>query len=269
MAALERALQVDPAARFPTLEALLEELRANTGQDVLFDTRAADAVLSRAASLSAANSGRGLSVSELEDVAAEAGIEPHFARIAAEEATRVPAVQEVERVPAEAPTVSDDAIRVRRRLPRLTSAVTEILVEELKRRGGAGKAKRLGASTVWEGRRLETTFDPGASHTQLDLIDKPGVLDRTRAFRYAVLGWWLAASTVVPMTIALFEPLEEVILILIIPMMIIGAFFGWKFSVQRGQTLRTRRERELSSIADRLATLAEANLATLPPAEFE
>jgi predicted Ser/Thr protein kinase len=277
MSVLERALHVDPAARFASLDEMLERLSGGKEQNVLFDTRGADAVLSRAASLSAASSnGRGLSVTDLEEVAAEAGIEPHFARIAAEEATRVPSAPPVVRqVAAETKpaatttTTSSDALRVRRRLPRLTPAVTDILVQELKRRAGSGKAKRLGASTVWEGRRLEATFDPSATETQLDIIDKPGVLDVTRPIRYGVLGWLLVASTLVPFTIELLEPLEALIIILIIPMMITGAFYGVRFSGRRGQTLRARRQRELESLADRLGTLADANLAALPSADFD
>ncbi|MGH1341395.1 MAG: serine/threonine-protein kinase [Nannocystales bacterium] len=266
MAVIERALQVEPEARYPSVEDLLTALENTESDATRFDTRGADAVLSRAASLAAADSGRrGLSVTELEEVAAEAGIEPRFARLAAAEAIARPEVRPAVTPPAEATSPLDTAVpTVRARLPRLPPRVVEVLVAEMDRRAGPGKTRALGASTVWESRRVEMHLDPTAEDTRLVLTRKPGLLTWTRPVRYAAVALAVVVSTVAPLTIELFEDFEGLVATIILCSMIWGVLMGRKFARRRDGVLHERKVAELQRSAARLQVLAESNL-TGPP----
>jgi len=264
MEVIARALRVEPADRHASLQAMLDALVAAVPTDPRFDTIGVDRVLSRAASLSAAEVARpGLSVAEIEEVAAEAGIDPRFARRAAEEALApVEPTPRVEPERALMPVSPRQLSRAhaRARLPRLSPAVVEILVQELDRIEGPGKLRNLGASAVWESRRLEVHLDPAGDETRLVLTDKPGVLDWTRAPRYAAIGLVVAVSTIVPMTVEALENYEGLVAAIVFSALFAGAWYGRKFSQRRDRTLEARRRAELEAVATRLAVLADANL---------
>jgi len=264
MAVIERALQVEPSARYPSLEALLTALASTESEATRFDTRGADAVLNRAASLAAADSGRpGLSVPELEEVAAEAGIEPRFARIAAAEAIARPEVRAP--VAQATPALDSSLPTVRTRLPRLPSTVVDVLVAEMDRRAGPGKMRALGASTVWESRSVEMHLDPTATDTRLVLSHKPGLLAWTRPVRYGVVALAVVVSTVAPLTVELFENFEGLIATIILCSMIGGVLLGRKLAHRRDVALLERRRAELQRAAARLQVLAESNLSLPVP----
>lgn len=264
MAVIERALQVEPSARYPSLEALLTALASTESEATRFDTRGADAVLNRAASLAAADSGRpGLSVPELEEVAAEAGIEPRFARIAAAEAIARPEVRTP--VPQPAPGLDTSLPTVSARLPRLPSSVVDVLVAEMDRRAGPGKLRALGANTVWESRSVEMHLDPTATDTRLVLTHKPGLLAWSRPFRYGVVALGVVVSTVAPLTIELFENFEGLVATIILCSMIAGFLFGRKLARRREVALHEHRRTELKRAAQRLQVLAESNLSLPAP----
>lgn len=265
MAVIERALNVEPNARYPSLEDMLTALGGTESEATRFDTRGADAVLSRAASLAAADSGRrGLSVPELEEVAAEAGIDPRFARIAAAEAIAVPEVPPRPATVEASPMPDTSLPTVRGRLPRMPSSVVDVLLQEMDRRAGPGKTRSLGASTVWESRRLEMHLDPTPNDTRLVLSQKPGLLAWTRPVRYGVIALAVVVSTVAPLTIELFENFEGLVATIILSSMIAGFMLGRKLAHRRDAALLERKRGELRQVAARLQVLAEANL-SLPP----
>ena len=133
-------------------------------------------------------------------------------------------------------------------------------MQELDRIEGPGKLRNLGASAVWESRRLEVHLDPAGDETRLVLTDKPGVLDWTRAPRYAAIGLVVAVSTIVPMTVEALENYEGLVAAIVFSALFAGAWYGRKFSQRRDRTLEARRRAELEAVATRLAVLADANL---------
>lgn len=266
MAVIERALQVEPTARYPSLLDMLSALGGSESEAARFDTRGADAVLSRAASLAAADSGRpGLSVTELEEVAAEAGIEPRFARLAAAEAVARPAIHALPARVEVAPAIDASLPTVSARLPRLPSSVVDVLIQEMDRRAGPGKARSLGACTVWESRSLEMHLDPTATDTRLVLSHKPGLLAWTRPVRYGVVALAVVVSTIAPLTIEFLENFEGLVATIILSTMIGGFMLGRNLAQRRDAALLERRQAELQRVAARLQVLAEANLSLPPP----
>lgn len=265
MAVIERALHVEPRERFPSLDEMLTALDGTRADATRFDTRGADAVLSRAASLAAADSGRrGLSVPELEEVAAEAGIEPRFARIAAAEAIARPETSQPRMAVEAAPDPDPSLPTISARLPRMPSSVVDVLVQEMDRRAGPGKTRSLGASTVWESRRLEMHLDPTPTDTRLVLSQKPGLLAWTRPVRYGVVALAVVVSTVAPLTIELFEDFEGLVATIILSSMIAGFMLGRKLARRRDAALLEHKRGELGRVASRLQVLAEANLSPPP-----
>lgn len=268
MAVIERSLQVEPRDRYPSLQDMLRALGGTESEATRFDTRGADAVLSRAASLAAASSDRpGLSVTELEEVAAEAGIEPRFARIAAAEAVARPQVHAPPGRVGATPSTDASLPVVCARLPRMPSSVVEVLIQEMDRRAGPGKARSLGACTVWESRSLEMHLDPTATDTALVLSHKPGLMAWTRPFRYAAVALAVVVSTIAPLTVELFHEFEGLVATIIVCTMVAGVTLGRKLARRRDAALLKRRQAELQRAAARLQVLAEANLSLPVPPE--
>ncbi len=265
---LQRALRVEPTERFDSLAAMLEALHAAQEGPARFDTRGVDQVLSRAALLAGAQPSRpGLTAAEIEDIAAEVGIDARFARAAMQEAR---AKKEAVVVPETAVARSGAAVArsgaehpgltVRARLPRLRPDVVEVLLAEMDRRAGPGKARALGASMTWQTRRLELHLDPAAADTSLVLTHKPGLLAWTRQLRYALVGAVATVSLVAPLTVEILENFEGLIATIILASLAWGAWMGRTLALRREHALAVRKRAELESTAERLAVLAEANV---------
>ncbi len=269
-AVLARALQVDPNDRFASIDELLAALTTavNTA-DPRFDTRGVDQVLARAAELSAAPSSRpGLSTTEIEEIAQEVGISPEHARQAAKEALAPVAAQPALPVRAAAaplvisdepePTI-DHRVSVTRRIPRIRPEVAALLIREMERREGRGKTASLGASTTWQTSKMEMHIDPSGSETQLVLAKQLGYLAKTRAIRYAALGFILGVATIVPFAVEIFGDFEGLIVLIVFSSMFAGGFGGMKVAKKVDALHEGRVRQALESTVGRLTAIAEAN----------
>ena len=264
---LERALAVEAERRFPDMNAMLDALRSTRGSaDLRFDTQQVDAVLARAAELQQAVPSRpGLSPSEVEAVGAEAGFDPAVVRQAAAEAVtpapkKDPPPALAKSPPPESGTF-DDVVSVKRECAPIGPEVAALMARSLELEQGGGKIEQLGASTTWRSRSMELRVDPAGDRTRLVLKQRLGLRDRTRAWRYGLLGVYAAVATVIPVFVEAFPRAEGVVVMMVFSSMGLGAFIGRKLGLRRHRALLERQRAALGETADGLLALADANRA--------
>lgn len=194
MAVLRRALAPRAEARFPSMQALIDELEPCIETPLVddassrYDTQAVQAVLGRAAEIeSAAVRGRGLDRSDVLAIADEAGFDPHSARQALAEldapASTSSARAVVVRPPAERYAGIETSVVATRVFPRPVSRETaEIIVRELERAEQVrGRIEFLGDSVAWSGPKLEMHLDRTAGgRGQLTLWRRTKTLARRK-----------------------------------------------------------------------------------------
>ena len=273
-----RALASDPAKRYETMDAMIEALTACVakGASPEFDTQAVDRVLARAAELQGQSSGRpGLTVPEIAEVAAEAGIDSRHAIRAAGEALAKPQPPRPAALPVPAATsgrrrkfnILDSVtpeITVTRDCARLDQTGVGHLIRELERRHGAGETEYLGASTAWQSkkRKIELHVDPAPGGSQLTLRQETSPAERGRLWAFGGIGWLIGVGTGAPLAETLIpRTYEGVMVFCIFASMILGALAGRAFGLVMHARSLERQRRQLRGVADRLAAIAASNAA--------
>ena len=142
-----------------------------------------------------------------------------------------------------------------------TVGTTQLLVRELERLEGRGKAEQLGTSLVWQSPSLEVQLDRRGAGSQLTLLRRFGSVPRRRNVSLMIGGALLAAATMIPIFAGILEVLgiEALIPLVVFASFGWGAYAGRKLSHRLHGRYVERRQLELEHTADRLVALAEAN----------
>jgi serine/threonine protein kinase len=271
-----RGLSIDPAARYPTMNALLDELRriraeldgtkVRPGASApAFDTRAIHQVFGVEAPTGESSGRPPLSVDELAAIADEVGLE---------------LASTSKRASAPAPTSSTalvsthwglrDQIRTERALPVLpTSTTTRRIVREFENNlGGTGLVEQFETGLVWANAEAEANLDRRPAGALLTLRRSFAKLAKKRRRRGVLLGGFggiVAGGTLtdlVPMFLGVLEPF------LVFGGLGLGIVLGHRIAKQLHDRHMDEEQRQLEWLAQRVEVIAEGGEpAALPSGE--
>jgi serine/threonine protein kinase len=269
-----RGLSIDPGARFPTMNGLLEELRRIRAEldgavirpasnAEVYDTRAIQQAFGIAAETGASSGRPSLSAAELAAIADEVGLDLAT--------TTTPA-----RVPATAPPTAlersyfglRDQIHSERSLPVLpTSATTRRIVREFEQNlGGTGLAEQFETGLVWANAEALANLDRRPVGALLTLRRSFAKLARRRRRRGVLLGGFagiIVGGTLTDLVPAILGGLE--------PFLIFG---GLALGIVAGQRIAKlihdhhmgEEQRQLDWLARRVEVLVEGEGSPAGPA---
>jgi hypothetical protein len=142
----------------------------------------------------------------------------------------------------------------------ISPVVAELLVREMRRRGGTGKVQRLGASTTWHNRSLELHIDPAGSGTTLALRQAMGAPARIRAVAATLAFTGFLLATLVPLFVEVLSgAAEEVIPFFVLMTIGSGLFWGRSLAHALHRRKREKVTAELARTIARLDAVAQAN----------
>lgn len=182
----------------------------------LYTEKEISALLKRAAELQASDSTsdrQGLSLAELEQIAAEAGIDPRFVREAATDTSRA-APSDIASGLLGGPLAIEDE-RIFR--GEVTADQWETMVQEIRRTfGQGGTASQLGHSLEWNGeqrrhfRQAYVTASPRNGRTRVQITQRQG----KSAFLFYYIAGWIAAGTAgITLSVLHMAPAAEVAIV--------------------------------------------------------
>ncbi len=249
---LVRSLSVDPAQRFPSMEALLGVLEARLAADAP-ELRA----LPTRAVLEELDDGPGDAVAVREEL----GLSPsmHTPR----EPVMVSAVPPPARPAEETEEGLVTSISTRRSLPEVLDGTTlVILTRELDRLGGKrGKVERLGACMTWSTRKLEVHVDVTARGSEIFVWRRMTGELRIRTVAWMLFGTWLG-SLFLAVTLGgmeLDEVLDPLVPLIVMASLLGGAVMGYRKALGRHVRSLPAVRADLEFVADRLVALSRAN----------
>ncbi len=258
---LERALRVDPAQRFASMDALVAVLEQHLERG---SSTELEALPSRAFAPGRLGQGehaaQGLTLNE------PWGLTGSF-----EVGTPLPATVADARGPTQLalpPEVQLDGVvmslATRRTLPtRLSEAALGRVVGELERvEGRRGKIVRIGSGLTWSTPALEVHLDLDGSATQLLVWRRLAPSLRSRTVQWTLLGF-LAGALAIPIAEGfgwLGNGLEAAVVFGLLGM---GSFLGFRTARDRHERALPVHRAQLEFIADRLLVVAAAQPAAL------